>query len=63
MNQDEQQVFAQVRERRRLAPVWLLPFIALLIVCWLVWRSISQTGIDILVRFENGRGIAAGTPR
>lgn len=60
MNQDQQQVLAQVRERRRLAPVWLLPFIALLIICWLVWQSVSQAGIKISVRFENGRGIAAG---
>ena len=60
MNQDEQQIVAQVRERRRLAPIWLLPFVALLIVCWLVWRSVSQAGIEISVRFENGRGIVAG---
>ena len=60
MNQDEQQAAAQVRERRKLAPVWLLPFIALLIVCWLIWQSISQAGIEISVRFENGRGITAG---
>ena len=60
MNQDEQPVAALVQERRRLAPVWLLPFIALLIVCWLVWHSVSQAGVGISVRFENGRGIIAG---
>lgn len=50
---------AQIRERR-LTPVWLLPFIALLIVCWLVWRTLSQMGIDVDVRFDNGRGIKVG---
>ncbi|OED45582.1 hypothetical protein ACH42_04995 [Endozoicomonas sp. (ex Bugula neritina AB1)] len=56
---DEPQA-AQIRERRRLTPIWLLPAIALLIVCWLVWRTLSEAGIEVAVRFDNGRGIKVG---
>lgn len=55
----QQPAQAQVRPKG-LAPIWLLPFIALLIVSWLVWRTLNQAGIDVQVRFENGRGIKAG---
>ena len=51
---------ALIRERRRLTPIWLLPVIALLIVCWLVWRTLSEAGITVRVRFDNGRGINVG---
>ena len=51
---------ARIRERRRLTPIWLLPMLALLIVCWLVWRTLSEAGIEVDVRFDNGRGIKAG---
>lgn len=49
-----------VRERRPLTPIWLLPFMALLIAGWLVWRTINEAGIEVNVQFDNGRGIKAG---
>ena len=51
---------ARISERRRLTPIWLLPVIALLIVCWLVWRTLNEAGIEVGVRFDNGRGIKVG---
>ncbi len=51
---------ALIREKRRLTPVWLLPLIALFIVCWLVWRTLAQAGAMVEVRFDNGRGIQVG---
>ena len=51
---------ANIKRRGNLSPVWLLPVVALLIVIWLVWKSISEAGIIIDVQFQNGRGIKQG---
>ena len=51
---------ANIKKRGNLSLVWLLPVVALLIVVWLVWKSISEAGIVIDVEFQNGRGIKQG---
>ncbi|BAN50587.1 intermembrane transport protein PqiB [Metapseudomonas resinovorans] len=40
--------------------IWVLPLIALLIGLWLAWKAMSEAGIDIQIRFENGEGIQVG---
>ena len=30
---------AQIKNKRRISPFWLLPFIALMIAGWLIWDS------------------------
>lgn len=44
----------------RLSAVWLLPCIAFLIVIWLVWKAVTEAGVVVEVRFDNGRGINQG---
>ncbi|MDT4822368.1 hypothetical protein FQZ97_555660 [compost metagenome] len=40
--------------------IWVLPLVALLIGLWLAWKAMSEAGIEIQIRFENGDGIQAG---
>lgn len=40
--------------------IWVLPLIALAIGAWLLWRTVSQAGLEITVHFPNGEGIQAG---
>ncbi|MBM3992507.1 MAG: MCE family protein, partial [Planctomycetes bacterium] len=48
-----------VANKRHIAPIWLLPFIALLVGVWLVWRSLLDIGPTIYIEFESGEGIVA----
>ncbi len=48
-----------VSKKRHIAPIWLLPFIALLVGVWLVWRSLLDIGPTITIEFESGDGIVA----
>ncbi len=46
-----------VSKKRHIAPIWLLPIIALLVGIWLVWRSLLDMGPQITIEFESGEGI------
>lgn len=46
-----------VSRKRHIAPIWLLPIIALLVGIWLVWRTLLDMGPTITVEFESGEGI------
>ncbi|HSC75554.1 MAG TPA: MlaD family protein [Pseudomonadales bacterium] len=48
-----------VSRKSHIAPIWLLPFIALLVGIWLVWRSLLDIGPTITIEFESGDGIVA----
>lgn len=50
---------AQIARRRYIAPIWLLPLLALLIGVWLLWRSLLDTGPQIDIEFDSGDGIVA----
>ena len=56
---DKPQV-ARIKARRSITPIWLLPVVALLLVCWLVWQALNTQGVTVSVRFDTGRGIKAG---
>lgn len=47
----------QLIRRRTIAPIWLLPIVALLVGVWLIWRSLLDTGPVITVAFDSGEGI------
>lgn len=46
-----------VSGKRHIAPIWLLPIVALLVGIWLVWRSLLDIGPEIRIEFDQGDGI------
>ncbi len=51
---------AVVEKRKRSNISWLIPLIALMATSWLIYKSISEAGVDIVVNFDNGNGFKAG---
>ncbi|NQY92790.1 MAG: MCE family protein [Campylobacteraceae bacterium] len=51
---------AVVEKRKRSNISWLIPLIALMATSWLIYKSISEAGVDIIVNFGNGNGFKAG---
>ncbi len=51
---------ARLRNRRKISPFWLLPFIALLIAGWLIWTSYQQRGTTVTIDFTSADGIVPG---
>ncbi|EIC85443.1 PqiB family protein [Serratia sp. M24T3] len=51
---------ARVKNRRRISPFWLLPFIALLIAGWLVYSNYQEQGTTVTIDFQSAAGIVAG---
>ncbi len=49
----------KLEPQRRIAPIWMLPILALIVGGWLVWRSLLDMGPKIGIEFENGDGIVA----
>ncbi|CAO96558.1 PqiB family protein [Erwinia tasmaniensis] len=51
---------ARLKNRRRISPFWLLPFIALMIAGWLIWSNYQQRGTTITIDFATADGIVPG---
>ena len=51
---------AKITPSRHLSPIWILPFVALLIAIWLVYKSMSEAGIIVKMTFQDAQGIEAG---
>ena len=51
---------AKVSQRRSISIVWLIPFIALLIAVFLLFKYYSEKGIEITIYFKAAQGITAG---
>ena len=51
---------AEVRTKQGLSVVWLIPLIALVIGGWLAYKSISEQGPLISIRFKTAEGLEAG---
>jgi paraquat-inducible protein B len=50
-------------QRRRFAPIWLVPIAAVVIAGWLGWKTYSQRGPLITITFASAEGIEAGRTR
>ncbi|HHP7234265.1 MAG TPA: intermembrane transport protein PqiB [Desulfobacterales bacterium] len=46
--------------RRRISIIWVVPLVAVLIGAWLVYKTISEKGPQITIRFESASGLEAG---
>lgn len=60
MQQTSEPTEAQVKNKRRVSPFWLLPFIALLIAGWLVYTTAKEHGSTVTIDFQSAAGIVAG---
>src|SRR5690606_7632849 len=49
-----------IKPKRGISAVWLLPLIALGIAMWLLYKNVTDTGLEVTVSFDNGGGISAG---
>jgi len=49
-----------VKKRRGISPIWILPFIALCIGGWLLYKGIAERNIGIVVHFHSAEGVTAG---
>lgn len=57
---NEQTKKAIVEKRKKSSITWLIPLVALLATSWLIYKSISEAGVDIVVNFKSGNGFKAG---
>lgn len=46
-----------VRKTGHWSAIWILPLLALAIGLWLMWRTLSEAGVEIRVHFADGEGI------
>ncbi|HBT14911.1 MAG TPA: MCE family protein, partial [Erwinia persicina] len=51
---------ARIKNRRKISPFWLLPFIALLIAGWLIWTNYQERGTTVTIDFATADGIVPG---
>lgn len=49
-----------VRHGRRISVIWVIPFVALLLGGWLIYRHFSEQGPTVSVNFRTAEGIAEG---
>ena len=50
----------ELKRKRGISPIWVLPLIAVIIAAWLVYKSVMTAGIDVTITFKNAQGIEAG---
>lgn len=53
----------EIRSRRGISPIWILPLLALIIAGWLVYKSIVDAGIRVVITFSTAQGIEKGKTR
>ncbi len=51
---------ANLRNKRKISPFWLLPIIALRIAAWLLWTNYQERGTIITINFQSADGIVPG---
>jgi len=49
-----------VKKRRGISPIWILPIVALLIGGWLLYKGMRDAPIQIVVHFDYAEGVTAG---
>lgn len=54
---------ANIRQKARVSPVWLVPLLALAVAFWMIWQDAQGTGTTITVAVSDAEGIEAGKTR
>ena len=49
-----------VIKKKGISPIWILPLVALSIGIWLLYKSVVERPIDIIVHFHSAEGVVAG---
>lgn len=50
----------EVRRRRRLSPIWILPIVAVIVAAWLAYITFAEKGPIITISFKTASGVEAG---
>jgi paraquat-inducible protein B len=50
----------EIRRRRRLSPIWILPIVAVLVATWLGYTAFADKGPTITISFGTASGLEAG---
>src|SRR5216683_750957 len=50
----------EIRRRRRLSPIWILPIVALLVATWLGYTAFADKGPTIAISFKTASGLEPG---
>ena len=53
----------EVKKRRGISLVWLIPLVAGAIAIWLAYTTLQEKGPKITVMFDNAEGLEAGKTR
>lgn len=53
----------EIREKRPLSIVWLVPLVAIIIGGWLVYKAVTEKGPVITISFETAEGLEAGNTK
>jgi paraquat-inducible protein B len=53
----------QLKTRQGISPIWILPLVALIIAGWLIYKSVVDAGINVVITFESAQGIEKGKTR
>jgi paraquat-inducible protein B len=51
---------ADVRSKKQISIVWLIPIVAVLIGGWLAYKGLSEKGPTVTITFESAEGLEAG---
>jgi paraquat-inducible protein B len=51
---------ADIRSKRQISIVWLIPIVAVLIGGWLAYKGLSEKGPMVTINFESAEGLEAG---
>ncbi|WP_413701760.1 intermembrane transport protein PqiB [Psychromonas sp. KJ10-10] len=54
------QAQAKVKNQKQISPVWIVPFIALLIGIWMFFQYINSTGPEITIKMPTAEGLEVG---
>jgi paraquat-inducible protein B len=49
-----------IRKARGISPLWLLPLVALILACWLVFNALNGVGDRVQIEFSNAQGLIEG---